>query len=456
MKMRNFRRLSIDQLKEWHKFTPRKPLILNGARQVGKTSLMKSFAKELPCRTHYINFEIEDAVHACFLGSLSPREIIAKLALSRGVPIDSSADLLIFDEIQSCPRALHSLKYFAEDLPDQAVIAAGSLLGISLSNESYPVGKVREIQISPMNFFEFLCALDREDLGDKLLALEYEDNFPLVLHETLFELWKKYLIVGGLPEVVGVYIDNASDLFKAVEEVRYAQLELVGNYTRDMAKHAGKTNSLHLERIIKNIPAQLARVVDDSVKRFRFGGVVPGISQYSTLASAFDWLERANLVHRIQEVHKGEEPLGQFVKESFFKLYMFDVGILGAIGGVPAKLLLDFTTGFYKGYIAENYVIQALKGAGLKNVYGWREGESEVEFVWQSEQGIVPIEVKSGQVTRAKSLTNFCARYAPRKAVIFGATRPRVDGAVHRLPIYVAGLWDISKLTSSGQKRLTH
>lgn len=438
-------RSAIKQLEIWKSRQQRKPLIVNGARQVGKTSLVKSFGKDSFSQVHYFNFEIEDALHTLFQESLIPAEIIKKLSLHRGLKINLDSDLLIFDEIQSCPRALNSLKYFAEDLPKQAVIAAGSLLGLSLSSEPYPVGKVEEINLYPLSFIEFLMALGRQDLVEELEQARIQFVISTSLHNLLFNLWKEYLIVGGLPEIVSIYCQHAGDAYEKVLNVRERQLELVSSYVKDMAKHSGKSNALHLERIFKSIPAQLAKVIDDSVRRFRFSGVVPGISQYSSLASAFSWLAAAGLIYKVPEIHGAAQPLSQHTKESIFKLYLFDCGILGAIGAIPAKLFYDFKTDCYKGFVAENFVIQALTCFNTRNIYGWREGEAKVEFIWQSERGVVPIEVKSGQVRQAKSLGVFMRKYDPFKAVIFGATIPRRDKNILRLPIYTAGFWDLEK-----------
>ena len=433
-----YRKIERDLI-SWSKLENRKPLILNGARQVGKTYVLNKFAKENFRTVHYLNFESDIKLLSLFQGGLEPKKIIDGIRLHRNIEIDVEHDILFFDEIQACPLALTSLKYFCEKMPSLAICAAGSLLGVRLSKEPFPVGKVHELNMFPLDFSEFLLAIGEVVAADLLSS---KDGGPLTVaaHATLWELWRLYLVVGGLPEVIQEFSKSKDSLLKALTDARQKQILLINEYLKDMAKHAGQANALHLERIFRNIPAQLAKVQEDSVKRFRFTGVVPGISQYLRLASAFDWLEGSGLIYKIPIIDSAQVPLRQHVKESIFKAYIFDTGILGALGDIPIKTLLDFEYGTYKGYVAENFALQALKASGVGTVYGWSEGTAEVEFIVQDFVGPVPIEVKSGSVRQAKSLTQFVRRYKPEKAFIFGATLSREDGVVRRRPLYLTGL----------------
>lgn len=383
-------------------------------------------------------------------------QIVNSLTLQLSREIDLEHDVVFFDEIQACPRALHSLKYFQEQMPSLSVCAAGSLLGVTLSREPFPVGKVDTLRMFPFSFDEYLLALGEDLLVDVLLHAKTDADYPAGAHEKLWDHWRYYLVVGGLPEVVASYVDKRDELFLALNIVREKQLALVNEYIKDMAKHSGSTNALHLERVFRSVPAQLARAQDDSVGRFRFKGVVPGISQYSRLVSAFDWLVGAGLVYKIPIIPSALAPLSQFEKESFFKLYVFDTGLLGALGDIPPPQFLDFEFGTYKGYVAENYVLQAIKTSGVGKVYGWNEKMAEIEFLFNDFDGPVPVEVKSGRVTQAKSLGVFMKRYSPKKAYIFGTTPIRDEKVaktlVLRRPIYTAGLGEGRVQSIAGSK----
>ncbi len=433
-----FYRDILNDLKLWKNNPQRKPLIVNGARQVGKSTILKEFGKSDYPNIHYFNFELEPALNSLFESSLDPSIILKNLMINKNININKK-DLLFFDEIQNSPKALNSLKYFQENSPEINLCAAGSLLGIHLSHESYPVGKVDELSMYPLSFKEFLLALDM-----KMLADELSGSINNFLHEKFWETWKLYLIVGGLPEVISTYLKFRDNVFQALNSVREKQKLLINEYVRDMAKHSGKANSLHLERVFREIPIQLAKSQDDSVKRFRFSGVLQGVSQYSRFASVFDWLQGAGLVFKVPLVDSVEIPLIQHVKESKFKAYLFDTGILSALIDMPVKSLLDFNFNTYKGYLAENYVLQELMCRGVNStIYGWQGKNAEIEFLVSGFSGIIPIEVKSGSVKKAKSFASYIKRYSPEKGIILGNTTSRKDGIVFREPIYKAGVVNI-------------
>lgn len=430
-----FHRKIEEKLDLWLVNKGRKPLILNGARQVGKSTVLKKFGSENFKKLHYFNLEIEEKLKLLFDTSLDPKEILKGLMIEKNIEINTETDLIFFDEIQSCPKALHSLKYFQENMPEIKICAAGSLLGVHTSEGSYPVGKVDELFMYPLNFEEFLLAL-----GKDLLISELRSDISEFIHLKLWDIWKLYLVVGGLPEVVSTYLDSAENILTALTNVREKQKLIANEYIRDMAKYSGKVNALHLERVFREIPIQLAKSQDESVKRFKFTGVLPGISQYSRFASAFDWLKAAGLIFKVPIVDSVEVPLVQHLSESRFKAYLFDVGILGALAEIPPKILLDFNFNTYKGYVAENFVLQELRCRGIDQIYSWQGTQAEIEFLVTTFSGVIPIEVKAGSVKRAKSFSSYVKKYKPEKGLILGATTSRKDGIVLREPLYKAGV----------------
>lgn len=438
-------RLIIKKLLAWKQSKGRKPLILKGARQVGKTHTLLAFAQAQYTRHHYVNFERSPNLCAIFKENLSPSFILQALSLHLGVVIDADHDLLIFDEIQACPNALTSLKYFCEDLPQLAICAAGSLLGIYLNPVSYPVGKVDHLDMYPMSFLEFLLALGDDQYLEFLEGLDAGSVIPQVAHEHLWERLKHYFVTGGLPEVVSIYCNNQSDLLTAFDLVRKKQNDLIEDYFSDIAKHSGKVDAMHINRIWRNIPQQLARAQDGSASRFKFKNVIPGINRYSKLADALDWLVSAGLVIKASVVNKGHLPLKAYTKENYFKLFLFDVGILGAMSEINPKTILAYDYGSYKGYFAENYIAQGFRFSSPFDLYSWTENTSEVEFLREVDGNIIPVEVKSGWVTQAKSLRVFADKYQPEYRVIMSAKNMAFDQVrkIQYLPLYLAEIFPL-------------
>lgn len=427
-------------LKQWKKKKHRRPLILKGARQVGKTYILKKFGMEHFENFHYINFEEDRSLSSIFEKNLKVKRIVQELQFYLDKPINIKHDLLIMDEIQVCPNALTSLKYFNEQMPDFSICAAGSLLGVHLGEASFPVGKVDFLDLFPMSFREFLEASRQDMLCDFLDNLTFEQSIPETVHEKLWELFKIYLVVGGLPYIVQTYVEFQENLFECLNQVRKAQKDLVKTYLADIAKHSGKINSMHIERMLRNIPSQLARQQDGSAPKFRFKGVIPGIRGYSRLANVIDWLEAAGLIYKIHIINRAELPFSAYSKENTFKLIMFDVGLLGALGDLPVKSLLDYNFGTYKGYVAENFVAQEFVCKGISPLYSWKENTSELEFVIESQAEILPVEVKSGWVTQAKSLKVFSEKYNPEYRTVFSGRNLKIDieNRVHQYPLYLA------------------
>lgn len=428
------------KLVAWKEKKGRKVLILRGVRQVGKTTILKSLGETYFSKTHYLNFEKEERLGKIFESDLDPTRILNELRFALNRPINAKEDLLIFDEIQECPRALTSLKYFQEEMPELHLCAAGSLLGVHLGETSFPVGKVEFLNMYPMSFEEFLQGTDESQLFGLLRDRKPQDPIPDIAHDQLWNHLKKYFVIGGLPEVVQIYKEKKEDLFQAINSVREKQEDLITAYIADMAKHSGKQNAMHLERLWRAVPSQLARQQDGSAPKFQFKGILPNVKGHSRLASVIDWLESAGLIIKVKVANSGLLPFSAYTKENFFKLYLFDVGILGALSRLPPKTLLDYNYGSYQGYFAENFIAEEFITSGVSPLHGWREKTAEVEFLREEEGEVLPVEVKSGWVTQSKSLKVFAEKYKPPCKVLMSAKNLRFDkiNKTAHIPLYLA------------------
>ncbi len=426
----------LDRLHTWKDHPRRKPLLIKGARQVGKTWLLQHFGSEAFPATHTINFEKDPASHSVFSGSLSPRDILFDLALLLQRDINPD-DLLILDEIQACPRAVTALKYFAEERPEQALCAAGSHIGLTFADGSFPVGKIDILQLYPLSFPEYL-----QYRNPRLAALL---NPPFTITDVAHELlWKEYLLYhycGGLPEAVSRLGTDNPPLPSNLEQVRQYQTTLLESYLADFSKHAGGVNANHLTRIFLNIPVQLNQALDDSVSRFRFKGVIPDRSKYSQFSGPIDWLCHTGLALKHNQLTTVETPLKAHARENLFKLFYFDIGLLGAALSLSPRDILTQDYGSYKGFLAENAVIQALVPIGWPMGY-WvaPSNRAEVECVIEHpELGLIPIEVKSGvKHRRSKSLSAYKQKYRPAVAVKLSGMNLRMEKDQINAPLYLA------------------
>jgi hypothetical protein len=434
------KRLILQELKKWKEKKDRKPLILKGVRQTGKTYVLKEFGESHFPHYHYLNFEHNKKAAKLFENDFDPKRILNDLSFLLNNPIDIKNDLLIFDELQECPAALTSLKYFSEQLPELALCCAGSLLGLHLSDSSFPVGKVDLLNMHPLCFAEFLEA--QEDIKSLEILNNCTDKTTIstIVHEHLWQQFKDYLITGGLPEVINTYLQNKENRFAAFDLTRKKQQELIYGYYADIAKHSGKINAMHIDRVWQAIPNQLARHQDASAKRFQFKGIIPGIDRYQRLANVIDWLMAAELVIKIPIIEHVELPLTAYTDKSYFKLYCFDVGILGALSDLPPKAILDYDYGTYKGYFAENFVAQEFLAKNIMHLYSWQANHSEIEFLYPINNQIIPVEVKSGWVTRNQSLNKYAEKYHPPYQCVFSAKPFHIDlkNHYHHYPIYMA------------------
>jgi len=427
------KRISYRKLVKWKHKRNRKPLLLKGARQVGKTWLLTEFGNNEFSRIHVLNFERDTDACTLFKGSLSPDVILRNIELYLDHGIESASDLILFDEIQNCPRALTSLKYFAEEKPEAAVCCAVSHIGLALGNTSFQVGKIDQLSLYPMTFREFLEA-QQTNLAEMIDA---PPPIPEVFHNRLWEQLKTYYMTGGMPEVVQRYLHHPSPSHETFLEIREIQSRLIQGYRADFAKHAGKINAAHINRVFENIPEQIMKTVDSSVGRYRFKDVVPGYSRFSELEGPIDWLIRSGLILPVSIIDSPAIPLSSTRKNNIFKLYFFDIGLLGCMAELPIQSIMSQDFGTYKGFFAENYVAQELYSAGVTELYSWRGRTSEIEFLVVVDGKIVPIEVKSGsRMHRAKSLAVYRERHQPESTVVVTAGVERISGSHRNLPLY--------------------
>lgn len=426
---------------QWKNKSNRKPLILQGARQVGKTYILKKIAEKEFNDFHYFDLEENkvDLNPIFYDSSLDPVEIINKLSYISGKTININSDLLILDEIQAIPRALTALKYFNQNMRSLAVAAAGSNLGVATSEEPFPVGAVEIYYLYPLNFIEFLIGI--EEIRSFEFIKSYEGG-PIsdIYHRNIFELLKLFFITGGLPEVIIEYIKNKSQPLKAFKAVRKLQKQLISHYELDFAKYTGSTNSRHISRIFNSIPAQLTCQQDGSAKKFKFKDVLSkGNRSYESLADPIEWLVKAGLSLKVNLNKNPRIPLLSGIKENNFKLYMFDIGLLGAMVNLTPESIIRYDYGTYKGFFAENFIFQELIAQGFADIVSWAGRTSEVEFIIEVNDKIIPIEVKSGKNTKSKSLLAYIDKYKPSYSVKFTGNKFGIDKNrnIYNYPLYL-------------------
>lgn len=420
-------RTAIEQLIEWKGRKNRKPLVVRGARQVGKTWLLKEFAKLYYEKTVYINFEKNELAKKLFEQDFDIRRILKSVSLMEDVDIDEQT-LLIFDEIQEAPRGITSLKYFYEDAPQYQIIAAGSLLGISMhQKDSFPVGKVDFMDLYPLSFHEYLLATGNERFTDLLNKRDWETI--TLFKEKLITLLKEYFFIGGMPEVVDSFVRSTD-----FNEVRRLQLQILDAYDRDFSKHAPISEVPRIRMVWKSIHGQLTK----ENKKFIYGMIKEG-ARAKEFELAIEWLLDAGLIYKISRIKKGEMPLSGFVDFAAFKLYLLDTGLFCTMGNLPAKTLIEGNGLFsqFKGAVTEQYVLQQLI-AGKLYPYYWSSENSkgEVDFVVQHEDIIIPIEVKAEENLQSKSLRAFINRYPALHGVRFSMSDFRQQEWMTNYPLY--------------------
>lgn len=417
-------------LNQWKKTPHHKPLLLHGARQVGKTYSVLEFGKKHYKNVVYINFESNAEAANIFRRDLQPLRIIKELAALSQATILEKDTLIFFDEIQVCEQALTSLKYFCEDPADYHIIAAGSLLGVALNRKhySFPVGKVEMITLYPLDFEEFLWALGKRDLSE-LIRESYNSDTRMALHDTALDLYRLYLVVGGMPGAILEYRDRQDfDLLHAVQK------NISDAYIADMAKYSSPQETTRIMAVFRSIPAQLAK----PNHKFQYRLIKSGARaiQYE---SSLNWLNESGVVIICNRVKEGRIPLSVYGESSFFKIYLTDTGLLSAHFGIPAHRILQKSPHLdsIKGSLAENYVCFALVANGYTPYYWESPGSAEVDFIIQNKNGdIVPIEVKSSENVRSKSLAQFIDQYHPEYAIRISTKNFGFDNAIKSVPLY--------------------
>lgn len=422
------KRNALESLMQWKSSEDRKPMVLKGARQVGKTWLMKEFGRTAYDSFVYFNFDEEDELKSIFEVNKNPQRIIELLSLIAGEKILPERTLIIFDEIQECPSALNTLKYFKEKANDYHVIAAGSLLGTLLATpKSYPVGMVNLLDIYPLTFDEFLDATDPA-LYTYYESIQKEQQIEEIFHNRLLEAYNNYLIIGGMPECVSSWVK-----YKDPAKIREIQHELIEVYENDFSKHNGQVNSGRILMVFRSIVSQLAKPNE----KFIYGAVREG-ARARDFEEAIEWLVSAGMLNRVYNVGKMEHPLTAFDKLDQFKLFLFDTGLLKYMAGIDNSAILLKTDYQFKGPLTENYVLQQLRGQFEVEPRYYADKNSEIDFVLQYGTEIIPVEAKGGEDKSAPSFKRYIAQNQPRHALRFSRRGYRKDGAITNLPLYLA------------------
>ncbi|MCD7791852.1 MAG: AAA family ATPase [Oscillospiraceae bacterium] len=422
------KRNAIQDLINWKSGEERKPLVLKGARQVGKTWLMKEFGQNYYKSYVYFNFDEEDELKSIFEANKNPQRIIELLSMIADEKILPGETLLIFDEIQECPEALNSLKYFKEKANDYHVIAAGSLLGTLLAKpKSYPVGMVNLLDIYPLTFDEFLEAVDPA-LYAYYESIQKEQPIEEIFHNRLLEAYNNYLIIGGMPECVASWVK-----YKDPAKINQIQRELIEVYENDFSKHNGKVNSGRILMVFRSITSQLAKPNE----KFMYGAVREG-GRARDFEEAIEWLVSAGMLNRVYNVSKMEHPLSAFDKPDQFKLFVFDTGLLKHMAGIDNSAILLKADYQFKGPLTENFVLQQLRGQFEVAPRYYSDKNREIDFVIQYGTEIIPVEAKGGENKSAPSFKKYIADHQPEHALRFSKRGYRKDGYITNLPLYLA------------------
>ena len=424
----HLKRNAISALIQWKDSPERKPMVLKGARQVGKTWLMKEFGQNHYDNFAYFNFDEEDELKSIFETNKNPQRIIELLSMIGGEKIEPEKTLIIFDEIQECPEALNTLKYFKEKANEYHVIAAGSLLGTLLAKpKSYPVGMVNLLNIYPLTFDEFLEAVD-SGLYTFYKSIRKNQSIEEIFHSRLLEAYNYYLIIGGMPECVSSWVK-----YKDPAKVSQIQRELIEVYENDFSKHNGKVNSGRILMVFRSIVAQLAKPNE----KFMYGAVREG-GRARDFEEAIEWLVSAGMLNRVYNVSKMEHPLSAFDKLDQFKLFVFDTGLLKHMAGIDNAAILLKSDYQFKGPLTENYVLQQLRGQFEVEPRYYSNKNVEIDFVLQNGMEIIPIEAKGNEDKSAPSFKRYIADHKPTHAFRFSKRGYRKDGDFTNLPLYLA------------------
>lgn len=422
-------RFAMQELQEWKKKDNRKPLIIMGARQVGKTWLMKEFGRQCYEKVAYVSFYNNQRMAEAFQMDFDIQRILLNLNIESGVTITPKDTLIILDEIQETPKVLESLKYFCEEAPEYHVVAAGSLLGVAIHEGiSYPVGKIDLLSLYPLNYREFLYAMDQEPLAKALESKDY--SLINIFHDKYIFWLRNYYYIGGMPGVVESFREN-----RDYGEVRKIQNDIVRQYEGDFGKHIDARTLPRIRMVWDSIPIQLAK----ENRKFFFGQIKKG-ARSSDFELAIQWLVDCGLVHKVHRVSEPRIPLKAYQSLNAYKLFMADVGLLGALSELPAEAILEGNDIFveFKGALTEQYVLQELIAATeyTPYYYGTESARFEQDFMIQKGNSIVPIEVKAETNLRSQSLKAYCDKFHPKEAIRFSSNKYIDQGWMKNIPLY--------------------
>ena len=417
------------KLISWKNDIDRKPLILRGARQVGKTYIIKQFGKENYEGVAYFNFDQDTELYNMFENTKDPKRILEQLSFVYGKAIIPGKTLIVFDEIQECPNALNSLKYFEEEAKEYHIISAGSLLGIRLSHTSFPVGKVDFLDMYPMTFTEFLEADGCTNLVDYMNSLKDIENIPAIFFDRLSEKLKAYFIIGGMPEAVNSWVMN-----KDVQKVSKIQDNILKSYESDFSKHTSNIEANKISIIWNSLASQISK----DNKKFIYQVAKQG-ARAREYEGAVNWLRDASIVNKIYNVTKPNMPLISYNDLSSFKMYFNDVGLLRKKTDLDSKIIIEGNKLFqeFKGALTENYVLQTLISIGLNPYYFTFDNKYEIDFVIQFKNEIIPIEVKSSENINNKSLKVYNESYNPKTRIRFSMKNLNKDGNLINIPLFM-------------------
>ena len=419
----------INDLLKWKNDKNRKPLILRGARQVGKTYIIKQFGSENYEGVAYFNFDHDTELYNLFENSKDPKRIIEQLSFIYGKAIIPEKTLIVFDEIQECPDALNSLKYFEEEANEFHIISAGSLLGIRLSHTSFPVGKVDFLDMYPMTFTEFLKADECENLVQYMESIQTIENIPSIFFDRLTEKLKAYFIIGGMPEAVQSWVQE-----KDMEKVNKIQDNILRAYESDFSKHTSNIEANKISIIWNSIPSQISK----ENKKFLYQVAKDG-ARAREYEGALNWLKDANLINKIYNVTKPSMPLISYNDLSSFKIYLNDVGLLRKMTDLDSKVIAEKNKLFeeFKGALTENYILQALMAMGLNVHYFTFDNRYEIDYLLQYKNEIIPIEVKSSENIKNTSLKVYNERYSPNTRIRFSMKNLQKDDNLINIPLFL-------------------
>lgn len=434
------KRLIYEQLKNWKNDLLRKPLILMGARQVGKTYILQKFAATEYENYVYINFEDTPSLKILFDNNLNPEEIIKILSIETKIDIKPEKTLIIFDEVQECPNALNSLKYFYETAKEYHICAAGSLLGVKLSHvKGFPVGKVNFLNLYPLCFLEFLQAIDESKLVTLIKSIQKIEPLPEFIHEKLLNYYKIYLYVGGMPAAVNAYLNS-----KDFTLVRKIQDEILRAYSLDFAKHAPTEILMKITQIWDSIPSQLAK----ENKKFIYSIIRKG-ARAKDFENALQWLTEAGLIYRVFDISIPKIPLNAYAQFDFFKIYLLDIGLLGAMAQLSDRAIIYGNQLFqeFRGALVENFAAQELVRQNYGLYYWASTGTAELDFIVQHKDNVYPLEIKSGNSSRKKSMQVYAEKFKPNLLIRCSTLNLKKDGNFINLPLYLIG--EINQLIDS-------